>query len=214
MSTLKYFSILFFVVFSGYACQKDALSYDIEGIITDLNTKDVISGLTVKIYQKEYKSGVLTNSYTYLGETVTDSEGRYSFNIERSKIYEIKLEIDDPNYYFYEVGYGSSLLTTEGTNVFNEKIESRSWLAVILENPFVGPDEQLNINKTKFKEDCEACCSNGTVSFIETGDTTFVCATVGGADVILNYGVVGSNNQFSKTISCIPFDTTFFTISY
>ena len=207
--------LMMILLFNGMtSCKKEALVYTIEGTILNQVSKESVVDVTVKLYQKEYKNGVLSDNYTFVNEVKTNSQGQYAFEIERVKIYEIKLTIDDPNYYFKSSVYSSGLLSTENTNYFDESIEAKSWVAIVLKNPFIGPEELLNLHKSKFREGCEACCTNGNSTFFETGDTTIVCATVGGADVILNYGVEGNNSQLSKTITCIPFDTTFFTINY
>ena len=197
-----------------FSCEKEQLTYRIEGTILDEYSKTEISNISVKLFQKEFKNGVLSDNYTFVNEVKTTAEGKYAFVIDRVKIYEIKIEIASEDYYFKSQAYSSSLLTSETVNIFDEYIEAKSWVAIILNNPFVGPNEQMNVHKSRFKEGCVECCTNGNSSFIETGDTTIICAAIGGAEVVINYGVVGSNSQYNKTLDCVPFDTTFLTINY
>lgn len=211
------FTLLFLVVFFSlffFSCKKQALSYKIEGTITNKISNQFISKTTVKLYKKVYSKNVLSNNYTLAGETNTNSTGQYAFEIPREKLFEIKLEFLNENYYPETRIYSSEYLNSEDINYFNEALEAKSWLAIILKNPFISPEEQLNLNKQNFKEGCEACCTNGNQSFYETGDTTIVCATVGGEDIKLFYGEATTNTSFSKIINCIPFDTTYFEIKY
>lgn len=207
------FSTLFFAM-TFISCNKNELSYKIEGTITNTFSEAAIPNTAIKLYKKVYSNNVLTNNYILAGEEKTNSYGQYVFEIPRERLFEIKLEFLNENYYPETHIYSSEELNSEDINYFNEKLEARSWVTIILKNPFIGPEEQLNINKQNFKEDCEGCCVNGSSSFYEIGDTNFTCAVIGGSDIILNYGVVGSNVPFNKTINCIPFDTTFFTINY
>ena len=91
------FLIVIFTI--ATSCEKETLSYKIEGQIVRSNSSTAIPNLAVKLFQKEYKSGVLSNNFTFLEETITNAEGGYKFEIERVRIYEIKIEIDDKNYF-------------------------------------------------------------------------------------------------------------------
>ncbi|MFK8039414.1 MAG: hypothetical protein AB8B74_14060 [Crocinitomicaceae bacterium] len=208
--------LLFFasILITVSSCKKDPLSYKIEGVISDLISNEHITNVKVKLYKKVYTNNILSNNYNFISEVNTDNNGHYAFEIPRERLYEVKIEIQDDNYYSKTLIYNSESLNSAGIIYFNETLEAKSWLTIILENPFVGPDETLNINKQNFKEGCEDCCLNGNSSFFETGDTTFTCAVVGGAEIELNYGVAGSSSGFNKLITCTPFDTTYFTIKY
>jgi Zn finger protein HypA/HybF involved in hydrogenase expression len=207
-------ALLLLITVSFLSCDKEELTYTIKGTISDEFTRSNISNVVVDLYQKVYINNVLSDNYTFIGSTKTNALGEYSFEIPRDKIYEIKMDLINSQYYDKSVIYSSSNLTTANDNVFNEKLESKSWVKIIIKNPFIEPDEQLNIYKSNFKEGCEDCCANGGQSFFETGDTTFKCPTVGGQEVTINYGQVGSTAQFTVNVVCEPFDTTNVTIQY
>lgn len=195
-------------------CKKKELTYKIEGTVTDMNTKLAATNTTVRFYQKDFIAGVVSEKYTFLAETKTNSSGIYNFETPRTRVFDFKIEIDDPRYYFTTFIYQSDEINSDGVNVLENKIESRSWVKLILNNPFVPSGEQLNLNKSNFKEDCTDCCTNGGMSFKEKSDTTLICPTIGGTQVILNYGEVLTSTQFNKTIDCTPFDTVVYIINY
>ncbi|MFK8044688.1 MAG: hypothetical protein AB8B72_04285 [Crocinitomicaceae bacterium] len=211
MKNLVFYLIILSVASS---CSKESLSFKIEGQLREANSEKTIPNAVVNLFYKEYKSGIINANYTLVGTSTTDNLGNYKFEIDRIKIYEIKIEIEDPKYYSVSNIYSSSNLDSENISYFNIDLEAKSWVTISLKNPFIATEEQMNIYKSKFKTDCESCCANGSSSFIEVGDTTFTCPVVGGSQVILDYGLKGSQAQYNEKIDCIPFDTAFIDINY
>jgi len=210
----KALPLLLLIFIAVTSCTKESLTYKIEGQLTEAYSEKPIPNAVVNLYYKEFKSGVITSNFTFVGSYTTDNLGNYKFEIDRIKIYEIKLEITDPKYYPISDIYSSSNLDSENTSFFNLELEARSWVTICLKNPFIAPTERMNIYKSKFKTDCETCCSNGQSSFFEVGDTTFTCPVVGGSEVILDYGLTGSSIQYNEKIDCIPMDTAVVIINY
>ncbi|PZE17857.1 hypothetical protein DNU06_04355 [Putridiphycobacter roseus] len=200
------------MAFTG--CKKEAILYKIEGNVSDQISNGPIPNLNIQLFQRVYQSGVLNNNYTYLTEVTADDNGNYAFEFERTLIYDIKLVIEDTKYYTKEVIIEQQDLSTEDVNMVNLGVEAKGWLKMILNNNYVSPDEQLNIFKTGFKTDCEACCTIGNTTFYETGDTSLTCAVTGGSTVKIVYGEATAGSSFTEEIECVRFDTTFFTINY
>ncbi len=205
---LSRLALFIFVIFAFQSCKKKTLTYVIKGTVSDQFTEGTISNIKIDLFQKIYINNTLSDNYKFIGSTVTDSEGRYSFEIARDRIYEIKLELFNDNYYEKKSVYSSSKLTTANENIFDEKLESKSWIKFFIKNNSNDPEWQLNIHKTNFKEGCIDCCGNGGQSFKGLVDTVFKCPTVGGQEVIIDYGKVGSQNQYTIRVTCEPFDTT------
>ena len=202
------------ILLSLQSCKKEPLSYIIEGTVTDEFTEKVVANVKIDLFQKIFVNNVLNDNFKFVETITTDAEGKYSFEIPRERIHQIKLDLSNSQYYERSVTYSSSKLTTANANVFDETLESKAWVRFIITNPIIEPEEKLNIFKTNFREGCEDCCGNGAQSFFETGDTTFKCPTVGGQEVIVNYGEVGSPIQFTERVVCVPFDTTLIYIQY
>lgn len=205
---------LLFSAFSFNACKKEPLTYIIKGTLTDAVAGTPVSGAKISAYIKVYDQNALNNNKERVAEVMTDASGQYNIEIERVRLIDFEFIIEHADYYYYNSIHSENELTTDGDNTFNHSIDAKGWLRLILNNPIVTSDEQLNLHKSDFREGCEDCCTNGGMSFIQTPDTSFVCAVTGGSTVHLDFGVVGSGANQSYDITCTAFDTTDFVINY
>ena len=214
MKNLRKAFLIVISLFMLSSCDKDPIQYKIEGTLIDQISKTSIANINIQLYQRVYQAGVLNNNYTYLTEVESDEKGNFSFEFERTRIYDIKFVVEHSKYYTKELVVPEQGLRTDEINISNIYLEAKGWLKIIINNNFVSNGETLNIFKSGFKSDCDVCCSNGNTSFFETGDTSLTCAVTGGSTVKLDYGEATASTSYSKEILCKRFDTTFFTINY
>ena len=208
------FLYLFFILFLVIGCKKGPIFYEIKGLLLDEISKEPISEVSIKIYERISKKGIITNNYTFVNEVVTDAKGEYYFKFERKNILDLKFEVNRQNYYDREIIYGESKLTTNNVNNIDILMEANAWFKLIIINSYIASNEQLNLYKSNFKTNCDGCCTNGASSFFEQGDTTIICDVVGGETVKLIYGEVTVVSNFTKEILCKRFDTTSHIITY
>ena len=204
-------SILILISFS---CKKKALVYDIGGKVQNTLSGETIGNVKIDLYKRKFDKNVLNNNYIFIESVVTDENGNYSFTIPREKVYDLRFNISNEDYYYSEVIHSQDELKSNELTEFNFQLEAKGWLNLHLNNLSVQTGEQLNLYKRDFKEGCEECCANGSSSYQETTDTVITCAIVGGSTVHIDYGEVIAGSSFSADIFCKPFETTHYIINY
>jgi len=210
-----FFSIILLLgIINLSSCKKEALIYEVEGTVVDVLSGDPIANAEINLYLKKYNQNVLNDNFIFERTITSDENGSYSFSLDRERIYNVKFEVSHPKFYEKDYIYSQDSLRTNTINRFDFSLEALGWLKLVITNPIVTPEEQLNIHKSNFKEDCTDCCSNGGVALFEIGDTNIVCAVTGGSTVKIDYGEATISSTFTKEITCNRFDTTYFTISY
>jgi len=211
---MKYLILLSLFTIS-ISCKKEPLQYKIIGSIINVNTTNTVANAKLKFYQTVVNGNALNPNFIYIGSTITNSTGEYSFRFDREKSDEFKIEVEHEEFYNQTEMYSFSLLSTQNENNFSFKLESKSWIKVRLLNTFVETNEILNFYKHNLKEDCITCCANGNVAIPYTiPDTTFICPVVGDKYFKYTYGEVLANSSTTDSVLCQQNDTTEVFIQY
>lgn len=201
-----------------FSCKKNKdAQVVIQGTVSDKNTGNPSSGVTVKIYYQEISNSSFSTSYKLLTSTTTDASGNYTFSFSRPSATSYKFELSSDMHYGFTETKNADAISSTDPNTVNFLIESRSWFSVRIRNTSpVGALDQIIYQNTT-ANDCSSCCSHA--AFIYTGmtlDTTFVCSKIGGTNNDFTWSVTkaGSTNSFNQSVYCAPFDTTFYDLNY
>lgn len=202
------------ILISVIACAKKPTIIEIEGYLTESHSSDPVKNGTVKIFSKILNNTTLSDKFSFVDETTTDSAGFYKITIPYGKIIELKINITHDDFYEKDILKSLNDLKSSGVNIFENKVDAKAWLKIHLLNDFISPGETLNLFRKNLRENCETCCSNGSTSFFEYGDTSFICPVVGGSSIQLNYGEATIGSSFVRTIVCPSFKITDHIIKY
>lgn len=193
------FSLL--LLFSFTMCKKDDASFTIKGKITDGTYSTGLANATIKVYQLNSSSG----ENSLIQTITTDSNGDYSFTLDRDPFSYLTFEITKTNYFSLNETVYFSSLTTKEDNIRSYTTTGKAWAKIHLTSS--SPFTDLDISKTNGKSDCAECCPSGFQSFNGIFDTTFYC--INDANTIYSFVYLANSGATTGTKSeTTPFGDT------
>lgn len=209
------FSIVLFC--SLFACKKNEQKIKFEGKISDYNTATPASGVTLKIYYQEIGNGSFSTAYKFLAATSSNANGEYSLEFEKVSAASFRFELSSSRDFTSVYTVNADQISSKETNTKNFTIESKSWFCIRIHNTTPVSVQDEIIYQNSGPSDCNECCN--TTPHIYSGmsvDTTFYCMKKGGKNMDFNFSVTKAsiNNQYTQSLYCAPYDTTYFYLSY
>ena len=192
------------------SCSKKTSKFTIIGSIRDSSLEENLSNATISIYKK-----LQGNTFeTFIGKTITNTEGHYSFTFVRDKSEKYILKISKDNYFPVEESILFSSLSIEGDNIRNYSTTAKSWVKLHFKNIDPKSEDQLRFMKQQGKISCNECCSTDYQYINGSADTSIYCINDGNTTYSYIYAVIGTSNQAIKSVVTIPFDTTEIYLEY
>ncbi|MFZ5554847.1 MAG: hypothetical protein ACOZCO_17185 [Bacteroidota bacterium] len=216
----KYISISLFILLAVvFSCKKNKdNTIVIEGTVTLENSGGPASGVTVKLQYQEVNNNTFSNVYRTAATATTDASGRYSMSFENPSALNYKWVLSSDSYFGFETSQDPSLISVSETNTKNFTISPVAYFSMRIKNDFMtSSTDSVTYQNTSEAYGCSTCCNNAIFTY--TGavlDTTFVCKRKGGTEIKFSWFVtLGSTTMpYSDSLTCVPFDTTFYTITY
>jgi hypothetical protein len=210
--------IFFFtcVILSACKKEKETISFNIEGVVLDINSNSPIENASMVISKREVSSGTFNSSYSKISEQTTAANGEYSLVTPYGGIESFKFGVSHHDYFSKEFLVNPDNLSTEKTNQLNFSIQSKGYINIniVNNNPYDQFDE-IKVNSVN--PSCANCVK-------------FTSIKVSGAVVDTNLvGMVEANkyykfqyfttkngivNSYNDSVFCIIGDTTLKTLSY
>lgn len=194
-----------------FSCKKDGLKFTINGKVSDTSLSGVLQGAEVKLYSFALGS----SAGVYEGNYTTDSQGKFSFELEREKYEKIQIIVNKSQYFEVIDDIPFSDLDTEEENTFNYSLEAKSWTRFVIRNQQPASEQdEFKLFKNSGKTDCEDCCDNGYSYYYGDIDTTIYCANGGNRYMSFFYWVNGNEDNGNDSVYNTPFDTVTYEFNY
>lgn len=199
---------LLVVALSAIGCNKKAITYTIEGVISDQSLGGSLNGATVELYS--LAPGV-SSMGAPIATATTGSDGRFSFTTERGKVEKYIIKVKKTLYFDYSVEFTTDQLEPNTSNTYNTSLYAKSWVKLRFIN-FDGV-ENLHYVKQDGKEGCSECCTTTQQWLYGVTDTSIYCINDGNTLYSIYYWVEGGDHG-PESVTTTAFDTTDIVVSY
>lgn len=208
--------LLWLFLFSSVisSCNKNEITYDFSGQVTDQLTNAPLADVEFKLSQKTVQNSGTTPDFMFVGSDITDNQGNYDVTIDRDKVTSFYMSYEKPLYFPLEFEETSANVSTEEINVYNRPLEPQAWIEFDLENFGPSEDDHLKLLTQQFREGCDGCGENTTYEYFGALDTSIVYLTTAGEYV--KFTLINVNTGFSQFDSLLaaPFDTATYVFNY
>lgn len=206
---------LLFVVsllMSFYSCNRKELSFTISGNITDATFSQDLSEGSLELYIY----GVGSSFPKLLEETSPDSEGKYSFEVDREKAEKFEIRYEGGNRYFSkQVTIPFSDLEVNEENMYEISTTAKSWARFVIKNQSnPSADDEFKFLKQGGKTDCDECCADGYSYYYGAVDTVIYCINDGNTYLPFYYWINGTEEVGQFDLYTTVFDTTSYEFIY
>lgn len=194
-----------------FSCKKEPLSFSIIGQVNDATFSSTTENANVKLYS--FLVGSSTGVFE--GNTTTNTNGEYSFELERDKYEKIQIVVEKDLYFKVIDDISFSDLSAEHDNTYNYALKAKSWTKFIIKNQQqVSENDEFKLFKNSGKTDCDECCQNGYSFYYGDVDTAVYCANNGNQYMSFFYWVNGNEDNGNDSIYNTPFDTITYELMY
>lgn len=193
-----------------FSCKKKSAKYKISGQVMNTTANQPLSDATIVIETKGAGSSAEYVQYTTVS---TDSEGRYSVELDRGKYDVIRLTGNKNLYFDFSYTLNVSSLSVEEENTQNLSTTAKSWVRLILKNNNPQPDDFIIFSRQKGKKDCAECCASGSQTLYGAVNDTIYCINDGNTAYSVLYSSSGQNPIIAE-VTTASFDTTQLLIQY
>lgn len=188
------------------ACNKDAITYQLNCHVTDSSAVAGLAGATavVKIF---YTAGAGQNTETTY---TTDISGNFEFSFERKKIEKIVINISKDGYFSTSRTFYLDELSVETPNQIDFSTYAKAWVKL----HFTG-DGTINYqyNREIGLANCDACFPNGLQTLNNISDTSLYYINNGNMPFQLFWTIQGSSISGQENVITTSLDTTEILIS-
>lgn len=191
-------------------CGKNPKQLILEGVITDGSFGTPLAGATVTLYGVSSS----TNQFSAIGTTVTDAQGAYRFEFERTRTEKYTLKVNKALYFDLEEDINNSSFNLKGSTIRNYTTTAKAWVEIKMLNHNPSINDHMQYIRQAGKINCDACCSNDTQHFYGAVDTSVYCINDGNSPYRIEYAVYGTNNTGILEANTTPFDTTTIYLGY
>ena len=183
------------------ACNKDAITYQLNCHVTDSSEAAGLAGATatVKIF---YTAGAGQNTETTY---TTDNSGNFELTIERKKIEKIVISISKDGYFSTSRTFFLDELSVEDPNQIDFSTYAKAWVKL----HFTG-DGSFNYQYIREigLENCDACFPNGLQTLNGVTDTSLYYINNGNTPFQLFWTIQGSAISGQENVITMSQDTT------
>lgn len=205
----KLYIILIFILLLA-SCKKEPRTILINGSVTDKYTLEAVSGAKVLLQANGIVDGVYSSSFATLESKTTDSQGNFSFEIEESSYDSYRFKIEKNGYYDEMTVYGSNSFSAKDINLYF-KIMSKAFVRLQFKNvnPCDENDKMVFFLQNNPINELYGGYTDARVLHGVNVDTSFLCNTAGGFDLILRKELFRNGVYIIKddTFKTIPLDT-------
>lgn len=202
--------IVLLLTFSS--CNRKELSFTISGSLTDDTFGQKLTEGNLELYI--FKAG---SSFPMLTEETTpDTDGAYSFEIDREKAEKFEIRFSAGNRYFPKtVNIPFSDLEVNSVNTYNISTTAMSWAKFIIKNQAPSsPNDELKFLKQGGKTNCDGCCDDGYSFYYGGIDTIIYCLNDGNKYFPFSYWINGTEQVGQFDLYTSAFDTTSYEFIY
>lgn len=205
----KLYIILIFILLLA-SCKKEPRTILINGSVTDKYTLEAVSGAKVLLQANGIVDGVYSSSFATLESKITDSQGNFSFEIKESSYDSYRFKIEKNGYYDEMTVYGSNSFSAKDINL-DFKIMSKAFVRLQFKNvnPCDENDKMVFFLQNNPINELYGGYTDARVLHGVNVDTSFLCNTAGGFDLILRKELFRNGVYIIKddTFKTIPLDT-------
>lgn len=201
-----------------FACSKDKDRIMIEGTLTDAVQLIPIGGSDVFLYGKKFQGGNYNPNPTVIASVSTDSEGKFSINIEQLKASDFEIRVNKEQYFSFSEALTISEISAGKTYKPSYTLHPEGWLRLHVQNTF--PFNNSDLISYRIISDnpvCSDCCKSDYIQ--GSGNTYNVvssCRTKANTAALIIWNVhKGGGSTLDSAIVNIPlFDTAFYHLKY
>jgi len=204
------FCLLALVLIVNSSCKKGAGDFTISGTITDSTFSGGLSGATLELYQVP----VGTQSMLLVGNVTLGADGKYSFTFPRERMEKYIIKVNKLNYFPIEETIYYSSLDIGKVNTRNYFTKAKAWVELRLVNMNPIAQDHLRYIKQEGLQGCAECCPITNQDFFGALDTSIFCINNGNTPYSIYYLIMNTNNQGTKQVTTVPFDTTQLYLEY
>ncbi len=191
----------------------------IEGKIYDPNTMAYVAGADVTIAATKLSSGgIFSSGFADIASSTSNENGLFVFDFKEEKVGSYQLRVSKDQYFGIIKEVSTSEIEAGVTFSPTYNLYPIGYINLKIRNftPYDSNDFVAYNFSSGWLNSYE-CCNNSVVQgHGPYYADTVSCKTYGNQNVTLTYSVTkgGHTTQYSKTLFCVAFDTTFFNIDY
>lgn len=196
--------------------EKDEITFDIEGTVTDINDSSPLASAEVKVSKREVTSGTFNSSYSPVTTETTSSTGQYNFSTPFGSIESFKFELSCENYFGKEVLINPDNLAADNINTLDFSLQSKGVISINIVN--ATPWDQFdNISFNSLNPSCTNCVKFTSIQMPGVSVDTNLVGTVEANKYFkfqYNISKNGAVSNLIDSVFCVIGDTTFKSIQY
>ena len=118
------------------------------------------------------------------------------------------------NYFTIEIEETSANVTTDGSNVYDQELEPKSWIKFDMENFGPSESDHLRLLTQDFREGCNGCAENKTYNYYGALDTNITYVTTAGSYVKFTFINMVTGYSLIDSLYATPFDSSTYVFNY
>lgn len=213
-----FYSVILIVLLIGIGCNKDSDRIIIEGTVTDFVQKQPVEGAEVLLIGKEFQGGTYNPNPSVLAMISTDSEGRFSFNLEQVKASDFEIVVRKDRYFEFSEPLTTNEIASGKTYKPAYTIHPEGWIRLLVQNTFpLNSSDLISYRIISDNPVCSNCCNS---AYVQGSGMTYsavvLCRTKGEtkAQIVWNVHKGGGSAPDSASVSIPLFDTAFYHLQY
>jgi hypothetical protein len=218
MKYLKILSVFLVLLIVCSSCKKDKNKVIINGTVLDPNSQSFVEGVKVSFMASKLTGGTYNSGYVEIANTVSDAQGKFTFEVDEDKVSGYRFFVSKPNYFYVIKDYTADQISAGEPHDLTFNIYAEGYVKLVVENS--TPLDTSDFIAYSFSSgyiDCDQCCNN----VMQHGkgmnyNNTWKCKTYGSQNVTVTYYVTKNfvTNMYTKSFYCNPFDTVSCFINY
>lgn len=218
MKNLIILPLLLILLVIASSCKKDKNKVIINGSVFDPNSLAYVEGVKISFMASKLSGGTYNSGYVEISNTLSDAQGKFTFEVDEDKVSGYRFFISKPNYFYIVKDYTADQLSAGEAHDLSFNLYPEGYVKLIVENKFpLDTADFIAYSFTNGYVDCDQCCNN--VMHHGKGmvyNNTWKCKTFGNQNLTVTYYVTKNftTNMFTKTFYCNAFDTASCFINY
>jgi len=184
----------------------------IAGEVTDPNQGVPVAEATVELWTQRIESGVFMANYSLAGTRITNSGGRFSFELDYKSYTGLKLVFARAGYYGWTLELNADEIKREGGIDADYQMLPKAVLRIHVMNVApVDDDDYFEFRLLNGFTSCEVCCNSEKYQFYGMQvDQEILCQIIGHQDILIQWSKRKDDEQNGQTDSYFvkAFDTT------
>jgi hypothetical protein len=191
------------------ACKKKAITYKVNGTVTDQSLAQPLAGATVQLYEMPAGSSAPTN---VVATTTTGADGTYHFEFKREKVEKYTIKVSKALYFPVSTQFSAEDLSSSENNQFTHTTTAMSWVRLRFIN--ADADQNLKYIRQQGKNGCAECCPSGEQFIYGAADETIYCINDGNTTYQYYYWILNTPDNGPMSVVTPPFDTVDLVLNY